>query len=782
VNETQRRQASQVLVSSYHVSALAQLLDLSPLIVEEALSELGCRLWLREEGCAPSMIPSDQDELWTVALQATACLAPLLYESRPLWAQWLFLHVQNTVDKKIFDKTSVSAVTLALLRHFDGATECVKDALAQLKTSGFANPEANHILHFISTKKRCPVVLAKAAISHEFCEKFKSDERAPPLLTIIPTIEKTSLSSGERLGFWGFGDSFFVIKPHETGGAYVTMDGNRYSYAGKQLSNLIPFLQKETGLSIDLFNEAFQTVARGRGSSMSTLSSESKDFLENISWKVSYEDNELIRHGSGHSLADIWDVRNGSVGRVPDAVVWPSSEGQVVELIRMARSRNWCLIPFGGGTSVSQATKCPSIDLDPRPIISVDMTDMRRVLAVDEENEVAHVECGITGKELVQEMKRLGYTIGHQPDSYEFSTLGGWIATKASGMKRNKYGNIEDIVISVRVAGPEGIMAHGSRGDDFPVWGREATGLELLSVVLGSEGCLGIITSAVIRIWPLSKMQDYDSVLLPSFDHGLSFVRDVQRLGSRCPASIRLLDNDHFRLGRALRANPDSMLQSLQQSAGELYLKWRKNFDSMSTVCTTILYEGSREEVDSQKQMLKKLISRHGGFSLGAALGEQGYNFTFLIAYLRDFALTYNFLGDSFESFVPWSRIKTVVDSVKDRIRREHAQRCLPGSPFIGCRVTQLYHEGACLYFYFSMSSANVTNPSRLFLEIEHAAREEILRLGGSLSHHHGIGKARSAFLDDIDSPHWINAKQNLKRALDPDNIFGAQNSGFSPG
>ncbi|GAX13442.1 alkyldihydroxyacetonephosphate synthase [Fistulifera solaris] len=779
VIEIQRRQASQVMVSSYHISALAHLLGLTPSVVKEALSELGCRLWLREEGYISS-IPSDQDELWTVALQASAYLAPLFIESRPLWAQWLFFHVENTVDKTIFDKASVSAVTLALLHQFDEATECVKDALAQLKANGFPNPEACHVLQFILTKKRCPIVLVKAAISHELRDKFQKDDNASPLLTEFPKINNASLSSGERLGFWGFSDSFFVIKPHESGGAYVTMDGNKYSSAGKQLSDLVPFLQRETGLSIDLYNEAFQYVAAASRSPLSTLSSENKVFLEKISWKVSYEDNELIRHGTGHSLADIWDVRNGSVGRVPDAVVWPSSEGQVVELIRMAQSQNWCLIPFGGGTNVSQATKCPSIDVDPRPIISVDMTEMRKILAVDEENEVAHVECGITGRELVQEMKRFGYTIGHQPDSYEFSTLGGWIATKASGMKRTKYGNIEDIVISVRVAGPEGIMAHSSRGGDFPVWGREATGLELLGVVLGSEGCLGIITSAVIRIWPLSKVQDYDSVLLPSFDHGLSFVRDVQRLGSRCPASIRLLDNDHFRLGRALRANPDSVLQSLRQSAGELYLKWRQDFDSMSTVCTTILYEGSREEVDSQKQMLKKLISRHGGFNLGAAVGEQGYNFTFLIAYLRDFALTYNFLGDSFESFVPWSKIKTVVDSVKDRIRREHAQRCLPGSPFIGCRVTQLYHEGACLYFYFSMSSANVTNPSRVFLDIEHAAREEILRLGGSLSHHHGIGKTRSAFLGDIDSPQWIDAKQNLKRALDPDNIFGAQNCGFS--
>ena len=777
--EIQRKQASQVLISTYHLSALARLLDLSVLIVKEALCELGCRIWPGVEEHTPP-IPSERDELWTVALQASTYLAPLFYVSRPFWAKWLFLHVEDTVDKSVVEKPSVSAVMMALQRHFDDATECVKDAFKQLGENGFPKPAVSHVLHIVCLKKKCSTVLAKAAISNEFSGILRCREAVPSLASRIPSSSSNILlSSEERLGFWGFNDSFFFVKADEYGQACVAMAGKRYSFAGKQLGKLIPFLQKETGLSVDLFNESFQSVAANDPFPLSVLSSKSKKFLQKYSWKLSFDSSERVRHGTGHSLADIWDVRNRTVGRVPDAVVWPCSEDQVVELISLARSQNWCLIPYGGGTNVSQATKCPSTEAESRPIISVDMTQMRHILAVDEENEVAHVQCGITGRELVQEMKRHGYTIGHQPDSYEFSTLGGWIATKASGMKRNKYGNIEDIVISVRVAGPEGIMTHGSGANGFPVWGRESTGLELLSVVLGSEGCLGIITSAVIRVWPISKVQDYDSVLLPSFDHGLSFVRDVQRMGSRGPASIRLLDNDHFRLGRALQPRSDSLLESLKHRTGELFLEW-KNFDFKSVVCTTILYEGSQEDVNFQKEMLRKLINRHGGLSLGAAVGQQGYNFTFLIAYLRDFALTYNFLGESFETFVPWSKIKVVVDSVKDRIRKEHAHRCLPGSPFVGCRVTQLYHEGVCLYFYFSMSSENVTNPTAVFSEIEHAAREEILQLGGSLSHHHGIGKARSAYLDGIDSVQWVNAKRNLKRALDPDNIFGAQNGGFA--
>ena len=168
---------------------------------------------------------------------------------------------------------------------------------------------------------------------------------------------------------------------------------------------------------------------------------------------------------------------------------------------------------------------------------------------------LAHIEAGITGRALVQEMARRGYTIGHEPDSIEFSTLGGWIATKASGMKRNKYGNIEDIVKSVRIAGSGGLLWRGNRNEETVVNGRESRGMDLNSVAIGSEGSFGIVTSAVVRIWPLPECQDHDSVIFPDFEHGLRFARDVARLGPNVPSSVRLLDNEHFRLGQALQGD-----------------------------------------------------------------------------------------------------------------------------------------------------------------------------------------------------------------------------------
>jgi alkyldihydroxyacetonephosphate synthase len=166
-----------------------------------------------------------------------------------------------------------------------------------------------------------------------------------------------------------------------------------------------------------------------------------------------------------------------------------------------------------------------------------------------------------------------------------------------------------------------------------------------------------------------------------------------------------------------------------------------------------------------------------------ASLGKRGYETTFMIAYLRDFARTYHFLGESFETFVAWSKVTDAVIATTSITHKEDGDRCLPGRTFVGCRVTQIYHEGACLYFYFPMNFENVAeNPSSIFSEIEHTAREEILRHGGSLSsHHHGVGKVRASFLKEVDSAVSL-AKHDVVHQthhVDLDNIFASRNGPF---
>ncbi len=173
---------------------------------------------------------------------------------------------------------------------------------------------------------------------------------------------------------------------------------------------------------------------------------------------------------------------------------------------------------------------------------------------------------------------------------------------------------------------------------------------------------------------------------------------------------------------------------------------------------------------------MSRLARRHGGMGAGAENGRRGYQLTFGIAYIRDFVMRHYILGESFETSVPWSQALSLCDNVKRRIAAEHAARGLPGTPFISCRVTQVYQTGVCVYFYLAFYHKGVEQPSAVFAELERSARDEILHSGGSLSHHHGVGKLRRAFLPRIMSPAALEWAAEVKRAIDPANVFGAGN------
>ena len=789
--EIQQSQQDRVYFSNYHIRTAAMALGLSVDTVSRALVAIGCDFWPdynKLEECLSCkdvpVTPNLLSEQWMVLLHFGHKLSGFFTKSHPRWCKWLN-EIGNESEEFSNDNLdpSVEALVKAIGRSFDKADDLVDKALAALRSKGFRSPTRDHVVQSILSKPRdCPVLLVRAAVSFEIegaelasLGSCSDDEQ----LSVSPSYE-CLINEDQCLGFWGYRDSGFVLKMDQYGETLVTMKGDRYTICGKSLRKLIPFIETETSTRIDPLNEP-SLPSSNLVSIPCDLMDEDVDLLKSTFAMISLSVADRVRHGSGHAQEEIYLIRTGEATRIrlPDAVVWPLSEDEVMDLVSLAKNKNWCLIPFGGGTNVSHATRCPVKDVEPRPILSVDMKLMDNILWVNEEDGLAHVQAGITGRALVEEMAQRGYTIGHQPDSIEFSTLGGWIATKASGMKRNKYGNIEDIVKSVRIAGSNGLLWRGRQDDDVSVSGRESRGMDLCSVAIGSEGCFGIITSAVVRIWPLPECQEHDSVVFPDFDHGLRFARDAARLGPNLPSSVRLLDNEHFRLGQALQG--DSSL--VERSLAHLWKRFHpvtRLCTPDSIVCATVLFEGTREEVQSQQRAIKSLASKHGGACVGSRIGKSGYELTFVIAYLRDFAMTYNFLAESFETFAPWSKVDSIIRATKERIKREHRLRSLPGEAFVGSRVTQLYHEGACLYFYFCMNIRGVANPSSVFAEIEHAARQEILDNGGSLSHHHGIGKLRADFTNEMDSDAYHSLILSLKQSVDPTNVFGVRNGALA--
>lgn len=567
---------------------------------------------------------------------------------------------------------------------------------------------------------------------------------------------------------WGFRDSHFEWTSERA----ITQAGARYPLCRQKLTRIIPWVEGVMGIEVEpasALQPSYPPAVRP-----SRLERSSRQALERIlsPRQISLEALERLRHGHGQSHAEVYAVRyGGGLRRVPDAVVWPESEEQVARLVQLAVERDLVLVPFGGGTNVTEALRCPDDEL--RSIVAVDLRLLSRLLWIDPVSRMARIEAGAVGRQIAAMLEGRGHTMGHEPDSLEFSTLGGWIATNASGMKKNRYGNIEDLIVDMNIVTPHGIFARDSMAP------RESVGFDLRKLMFGSEGGLGIITSAIVKVFPLAEEQSYGSFVFPTFEDGLEFMYELARSGE-APASVRLVDNLQFQFGQMLKADP-MPAEAVKAQLEKLYLTRLRGFDPKLLAACTLVYEGTKERVSAERQHVGGIAARHHGISAGAENGARGYQLTFGIAYLRDFIMRHEVIADSFETSVPWARALDLCDRVKRRVLARHRELGLPGRPFVTCRVTQIYATGVCVYFYLGIPVRGVENPTAAFASVERAARDEILAAGGSLSHHHGIGKHRQDDLGRIMSGAQLDLRRQVKLAFDPGEIFAVGNQALGP-
>ncbi len=566
---------------------------------------------------------------------------------------------------------------------------------------------------------------------------------------------------------WGYSDTELVVHADQS----VEMTGNRYNLCGYRMPYLVPFISSELGVTFD-FAAPRPLTTQPRV----TPATRNDGFLSGLAAAVRPEqftddDAERLLHSHGQTTTEeVSRVLYADLDRTVDLVVWPESDEDCQALVTLAAEHGVCLIPFGGGTNVSSALLVPAAET--RMVVSVDTRRMNRVLSINKANMVATVQAGITGSHLEDQLRREGLTCGHEPDSSELSTLGGWIATNASGMKKNRYGNIEDLVENVTLVTPTGTIEQC-----YPT-PRQASGIQLQKALFGSEGNLGLITRAVIHVHALPAVKKYGSVIFRDWRTGVDFMEALNRTGTK-PASIRLVDNLQFRLGQSLKAAPtgSAVLKSRVERA---VITRIKGFDTHEMVAATIVYEGTAAEVAMQEKVVGATAKRFGGMQGGAGNGERGYMLTYAIAYLRDFLADYYVIGETYETTVPWDRIHDVCAAVDRVAKSEHQRLGFPGKPFTSPRITQLYHSGVCIYFTHGLSHRDIEGGDQKFAEMERNIRTAIMDAGGSISHHHGIGKLRTHVIDRVASAESMDAVRALKRAVDPENVFAVANNIFA--
>ncbi|NET61726.1 MAG: hypothetical protein F6K47_38085 [Symploca sp. SIO2E6] len=303
-------------------------------------------------------------------------------------------------------------------------------------------------------------------------------------------------------------------------------------------------------------------------------------------------------------------------------------------------------------------------------------------------------------------------------------------------------------------------------------------GMQLHQLLFGNEGNLGIITKAVIKIHPLPQVTKYGSLIFPNFELGVKFLYELAHSGI-IPASVRLVDNNQFRFGQALKPKATGS-QAYIDKLKKFYVLKLRGFNPKQMVAATIVMEGSAEAVAYQQTHIYALAKQFQGLATGTGNGKRGYMLTYAIAYLRDFLASHYILGETFETSVPWSQIQQLYSGVKQELQDQHRQFNLPGKPYLSYRISQIYHTGVCVYFMFAIYLKGVEQPEVICSKIEHALRQTIIAHGGSISHHHGVGKIRQGFMKDTLSPASVELLRKLKLSSDPQNIFGIGNNIFA--
>jgi alkyldihydroxyacetonephosphate synthase len=531
-------------------------------------------------------------------------------------------------------------------------------------------------------------------------------------------------------------------------------EGVEFSHEDKPA--LAPFIADKIGVDVRVRNAApvrFEELPIADP----ILPSELRSDLEQAAGAafVSTEALDRVVHGRGKSLRDLIRQRQGYLPRLPDVVVRPGSEEDVGGIVQAALRADAVLIPFGGGSSISGSLQAP--DGETRPVISVDLERLDRVLDLDRESRLARVQAGVFGPRLEEQLAALGYTFGHFPDSFPHSTLGGWIATRSSGMQSDRYGDIADMVKGLHVVTPSGTLITRA----VPA---ASNGPSVRQMVLGSEGRLGIITEATVHVRRIPQQRTILGYLFPTFADGLAAMRDLA--ASDYSASVtRVSDANETQFSFAMRVNPTAV-DKLQSAALKSYVQRRRGFELDRMCLSFIGYEGSDRHVTAQRRAVGRLVKRHGGLCVGSGPGVLYDQKKFDIPYIRDFLLDRGAPGDVSETATTWSNLLPLYEAVVAAANRAFDELSVQG--YVMCHLSHSYHAGACLYFTFAFKGTSQQAMIHEYEIVKSAIQQAFVDNGATLSHHHAVGTEHAQWLREDISPAGVAMLDALFEGFDP--------------
>jgi len=465
---------------------------------------------------------------------------------------------------------------------------------------------------------------------------------------------------------------------------------------------------------------------------------------------------DRVRHARGQSLPDWIALRSGRLGRVPDAVAHPATDEDVGDLLAHAAGAGAAVIPFGGGTSVVGGVT-PAED-DDRPTLTIALDRLAGLTNLDERSGLATFGAGTVGPELEAGLAPHGLTLGHFPQSFERSTLGGWVAARSAGQQSIGFGRIEDLFAGGRIVAPAGTM-------DLPLHPASAAGPDLRQLVLGSEGRLGVITRATVRAVPKPQGEAFPAWFLPDWPHTMEAAREVARAG--LPLSMVRVSTPHETISLLALAG--------RSRSGDLlarYLRLRGLGAERSLVLVGA--SGMERFVEGAVREAGSILRRHGGIAVGGSIGRRWLATRFAAPDLRDTAWDAGYALDTVETAVDWTRLPDLAASLGRALRHGLDDRGERVHAF--SHLSHLYPDGSSIYAtYVFRRAADPDETLDRWRRLKAAASEAIVAGGGTISHQHGVGRDHLPYLALEKGELGMAALADVARRFDPD---GTMNPG----
>lgn len=464
---------------------------------------------------------------------------------------------------------------------------------------------------------------------------------------------------------------------------------------------------------------------------------------------ISVDAEDRLMHACGQSLPDLMALRSGEINVFPDGVAFPETTQQVRELLDFASSANIDVIPYGGGTSVVGHINPLSSD---KPVLTIDMGRMNKLMDFDPESQIATFGAGTPGPELEEQLKEKGYTLGHFPQSWELSTVGGWVASRSSGQQSLRYGRIEQMFAGGRIETPAGAL-------DIPTIPASSAGPDIREMILGSEGRMGVLTEVKVRATPLAQQETFHVAFLPNWEAGVATVREMAQQKLQL-SMLRLSNLMETITMMASGGDPDANaeLEASMTAAGL----------DINKVMITFGVTGSNEQHQSALNLARACLAKHGGVEADSSFGDRWAHGRFSAPYWREALWESGYCVDTMETAVNWDNVIESVANIEASISQK--AEALGRKVHVYTHLSHMYGQGCSIYStYIFACDDSVSETRDLWLTLKTAGAQATVAQGGTISHQHGVGYDHKNYLPAEKGELGIRAIRQLCEMFDPE-------------